>query len=71
MHELRFLFEMNTSMLDRVAAMLNRDLGRSQMIFLILKRGYELTLFSLIMGFHDCSWTWIPEGCLVYEIELE
>jgi hypothetical protein len=34
-----FLFEMDTSMLRRVAAMLNQDLGRSRVIFLALARG--------------------------------
>jgi hypothetical protein len=34
-----FLFEMDTSMLGRVAALLIRDLGRSQVIFLALTRG--------------------------------
>jgi hypothetical protein len=31
-----FLFEMDTSMLGRVAALLIRDLGRSRVIFLAL-----------------------------------
>jgi hypothetical protein len=35
-HELSFLYEMDTSMLGRVAAMLNRDLSRSREIFLAL-----------------------------------
>jgi hypothetical protein len=34
----RFLFEMDTSMLGRVAALLIRDLGRSRVIFLALAR---------------------------------
>jgi hypothetical protein len=33
---------MDTSMLDRVAALLIRDLGRSRVIFLELARGQEL-----------------------------
>jgi hypothetical protein len=41
---------MNTSMLGRVAALLNQDLGRSQVIFLALVRGQELIVFILIMG---------------------
>jgi hypothetical protein len=45
-----FLFEMDTSMLGRVAALLIRDLGRSQVIFLALARGQELIVFILIMG---------------------
>jgi hypothetical protein len=45
----RFLFEMDTSMLGRVAALLIRDLGRS-LIFLALARGQEFIVFILIMG---------------------
>jgi hypothetical protein len=45
-----FLFEMNTSMLGRVAAMLNQDLGRSRVIFQALARGQELIVFIMIMG---------------------
>jgi hypothetical protein len=47
---LGFLFEMDTSMLGRVAAMLNQDLGRSRVIFLALARGQELIVLILIMG---------------------
>jgi hypothetical protein len=43
-----FLFEMDTSMLVRVAALLNQDVGRSRMIFLALARGQELIVFILI-----------------------
>jgi hypothetical protein len=39
-----FPFEMDTSMLGRVAALLIRDLGRSRMIFLALARGQELVV---------------------------
>jgi hypothetical protein len=46
-----FLFEMDTSMLGRVAALLNQDLGRSRVIFLALARGQELIVFILITGF--------------------
>jgi hypothetical protein len=42
LHELRIPFEMDTSMLCRVAALLIRDLGRSRVIFLALARGQEL-----------------------------
>jgi hypothetical protein len=51
LHELRIPFEMDTSMLGRVAALLNRDLGRSRVIFLALARGQELTvsIFDIIM----------------------
>jgi hypothetical protein len=41
---------MNTSMLDRVVALLIRDLGRSQVIFLALARGQKLIVFILITG---------------------
>jgi hypothetical protein len=42
---------MDTSMLSRVAALLNRDLGRSRVIFLALARGQELavSIFDIIM----------------------
>jgi hypothetical protein len=39
---------MDTSMLGRVAALLNQDLGRSRVIFLALARGQELIIFILI-----------------------
>ena len=42
---------MDTSMLGRVAALLNQDLGRSRVIFLALARGQELIVFILIMGY--------------------
>jgi hypothetical protein len=45
-----FLFEMDTSMLGRVAALLNKDLSRSRVIFLALTRGQELIVFILITG---------------------
>jgi hypothetical protein len=45
-----FLFEMDTSMLGRVAALLNQDLGRSRVIFLAVARGQELIVFILITG---------------------
>jgi hypothetical protein len=47
---LGFLFEMDTSMLGRVAALLIMDLGRSRVIFIALARGQELIVFILIMG---------------------
>jgi hypothetical protein len=37
-----FPLVMDTSMLDRVAALLIRDIGRSRVIFLALARGQEL-----------------------------
>jgi hypothetical protein len=45
-----FLFEMDTSMLGRVATLLIKDLGRNRMIFLALARGQELIVFILITG---------------------
>ena len=45
-----FLFEMDTSRVGRVAALLIRDLGRSRVIFLALARGQELIVFILITG---------------------
>jgi hypothetical protein len=45
-----FLFEMDTSMLGRVAALLIMDLDRSRVIFLALARGQALIVFILIMG---------------------
>jgi hypothetical protein len=47
-HELRIPFEMDTSMLGRVVAMLNQDLDRSRVIFLALARGQELVVSILI-----------------------
>jgi hypothetical protein len=51
LHELRIPFEMDTSMLGRVAALLIRDLGRSRVIFLALSRGQELvvSIFYIIV----------------------
>ena len=43
-------FEMDTSMLGRVAALLIRDLGRRRVIFLAPARGQALIVFILIMG---------------------
>jgi hypothetical protein len=37
-------------MLGRVAALLNRDLGRSRVIFLALVRGQKLIIIILITG---------------------
>jgi hypothetical protein len=50
LHELRISFEMNTSMLGRVAALLIRDLGRSRVIFLALARGQELIVSIFYIG---------------------
>jgi hypothetical protein len=43
-------FEMDTSMLGRVAALLIRDLGRSRVIFLALARGQELVVSISYIG---------------------
>jgi hypothetical protein len=47
---------MDTSMLGRVAALLIRDLGRSQVIFLALTRGLELNVSFLYQN-DDGLWT--------------
>jgi hypothetical protein len=62
-----FLFEMDTSMLGRVATLLNQDLGRSRVIFLALARGQEIDCIHLDNGIYDGLWTWIQGGCLVHE----
>jgi hypothetical protein len=41
---------MKTSMIGRVVASLNKDLGRSRVIFLALARGQELIVFTFITG---------------------
>jgi hypothetical protein len=41
-------FEMDTSMLGRVAVLLIRDLGRSRVIFPALARGQELVVSIFI-----------------------
>ena len=48
MHDSGFLFEMDTSMLGRVAALLIRDLGRSRVMFLALARGQDLVVSIFI-----------------------
>jgi hypothetical protein len=45
---LGFPFEMDTSMLGRVAALLIRDLGRSRVIFLALTQGQELVISTFL-----------------------
>jgi hypothetical protein len=50
MHELKFLYEMDTSMLGRVVALLIKDLDRSRVIFLALAQGQELVVFILKGG---------------------
>jgi hypothetical protein len=56
-----FLFEMDTSMLGRVAALLIRisvevECARS-----------GIDCIHLDNGIYDGLWTWIQGGCLVYE----
>jgi hypothetical protein len=41
---------MNTSMIDRIVDLLNRDLGKSRVIFLALERGQELIISISITG---------------------
>jgi hypothetical protein len=48
LHDSGFPFEMDTSMLVRVAALLIRDLGRSRVIFLALAQGQDLVVSSFI-----------------------
>jgi hypothetical protein len=48
LHELRIPFEMDTSMLSRVTALLIRALGRRRVIFLALARGQELVVSIFI-----------------------
>jgi hypothetical protein len=50
-----FLFGMNTRMLGRVDALLNKDLGRSRVIFLALARGQELDAFIFYKWLYDLS----------------
>jgi hypothetical protein len=49
---------MDTSMLGRVAALLNQDLGRSRVIFLALARS-GIDCIHLDNGIYDGLWTWI------------
>jgi hypothetical protein len=49
LHELRVPFEMDTSMIGRVVALLIR-ISVSRVIFLALARGQELIVFILITG---------------------
>jgi hypothetical protein len=64
------LFEMDTSMLGRVAALLIRDLGRSRVIFLALTRGQELVVPTFI-SYRCWSVDTDPWRCVVYEMKLE
>jgi hypothetical protein len=55
---------MDTSMLGRVAAMLNQDLGRSRVIFLALARGQELVVSIFDNKNDDGLWTRIHGDAL-------
>jgi hypothetical protein len=54
-----FLFEMDTSMLGRIVALLSRKLGRSQVIFLALTQGQEIDCIHLDNRIDASLWTWI------------
>jgi ABC-type transport system involved in cytochrome c biogenesis permease component len=58
---------MGTSMIGRVAALLNQDLSRSLVIFLALARGQELIVFILITG-SMIVYGLRSRGCLVHEM---
>jgi hypothetical protein len=66
-----FLFEMDTSMLGRVAALLIRDLSRSRVIFSSTRMRSGIDCIHLDNGIYDGLWTWIKSGCLVYETGME
>ena len=59
-------FEMDTSMLGRVAALLIRDLGRSRVIFLALARGQDIdcTHFHIVLmlGVGNNPWGLVVHG---------
>jgi hypothetical protein len=63
-------FEMDTSMLGRVAALLIRDLGRSRVIFIALARGQELVV-SILYRNDDGLWTTIHGDALSTRRKLE
>jgi ABC-type transport system involved in cytochrome c biogenesis permease component len=67
LHEFIIPFEMGTSMIGRVAALLNQDLSRSLVIFLALARGQELIVFILITG-SMIVYGLRSRGCLVHEM---
>ena len=55
---------MDTSMLGRVAAMLNQDLGRSRVIFIALARGQEIgCIHFLIIMMLVCGQQSMGIGC--------
>jgi hypothetical protein len=65
-----FLFEMDTSMLGRVAVLLTRDLGRSRVIFLALARGQEL-IVSILYQNDDGLLTTVHGNALSTRRKLE
>jgi hypothetical protein len=65
-----FPFEMDTSVLSRVAALLIRDLGRSRVIFLALARGQEFVV-SIFISDYDGLWTRIHGDALFTRWKLE
>jgi hypothetical protein len=58
---------MDTSMLGRVAALLNQDLGRSS-DFSSTRARSGIDCIHLDNGIYDGLWTWIQSGCLVHEM---
>jgi hypothetical protein len=62
---------MGTSMLGRVVALLNQDLGRSRVIFLALARGQVLIVFILITGFMRVYGLGSREDALSMRREME
>jgi hypothetical protein len=64
-----FLWDVDTSMLGRVSALLIRDLGRSRVIFLALARGQ-----GLVVSIFISEWWWSvdndPWGCVVYKTKI-
>jgi hypothetical protein len=65
------LVEMDTSLLGRVAALQNRDLGRSRVIFLALARGQEIDCIHLDNKMIRVCGLGPKGGCDVYEMKLE
>jgi hypothetical protein len=61
---------MDTSMLGRVDAMLNQDLGRSRVIFLALAQGQELVV-SILYRNNDGLWAMTHRDALSTRRNLE
>jgi hypothetical protein len=62
---------MDTSMLDRVTALLIRDLGRSRVILLALTRGQENWSYPFLYRNDDGLWTMIHGDALPMRRKLE